>query len=133
MRHLNILCTPGTCISNPVTLQKAEIFDEHFRVMDLWTHNSASDEKQFENPDKPHGMRSCAGKNVPMSLNLQIALANALVMAVAMAGGEVVSDFLPDWVVTVLPGMVFIALGLVASSELILDLRPSPQPAGETA
>lgn len=72
------------------------------------------------------------GKDVPVSLNLQIAAANALVMALAMVGGEAVSDVLPNWVVNFLPGLVFVALGLAACSEFILELRASRQSTAPT-
>lgn len=62
-----------------------------------------------------------AGKNVPVSLNVQIAAANAAVMAVAMAGGTIVSDLLPLRMAQVLPGIVFVFLGLAASSEFFVD------------
>jgi len=62
------------------------------------------------------------GKGIPTSLNVQIAVANAVVMAVAMAGGELVSDALPMWVASVLPGLVCIGLGILASSEFFFDM-----------
>jgi hypothetical protein len=40
-----------------------------------------------------------AGRDVPMALNAQIALANMAVMAAGMAGGHQVAELLPDLVV----------------------------------
>jgi len=70
----------------------------------------------------------CSGKEVPFWVNLQIAIAASLVMVIAMAFGDVMSKIFPSWSLDIIPGLVFVVLGVVAASEYIVELMQAEHP-----
>lgn len=69
-----------------------------------------------------------SGKEVPFWVNLQIAVAASLVMVIAMAFGDVMSKIFPSWSLDIIPGLVFVVLGVVAASEYIVELMQAEHP-----